>query len=156
MGCAAETPDGSAIDCAERLACIPCDTAEKIQRLGLDIMINLWSSTNIITSIAMGDLTKMKSFRTVELNLNLESGANPSPRWLNRRDATYRNSPLLTGLVCRILSQIPAQIQEVVWMSAVWDWEISGAEGEFDADLLYIAQKYSAIRGCGFRVDQTA
>lgn len=156
MGYAAETPDGSAIDCAERLACIPYNTTENVQWLGLDIMINLWSPTNIVTSIAMGDLTKMKSLRIIELNLVLESGPNPSLRWLNRRGATYRNFPLLIGLVCQILNQIPAQIQEVVWMSAVWDEEVSGAEGEFDTDLLYIAQKYSAIRSCGCMVDQTS
>ncbi|KAH0341846.1 hypothetical protein KCU81_g6009, partial [Aureobasidium melanogenum] len=154
MGCAPQTSNGLTIDCAQRPACIPNDTAEKVERLSLDIVIDLWSPTNIITSVAMGDLTKMKSLRTIELNLILECGYDPSPGWLNRRNDTYRNSPLLIGLVCQILSQIPARIS-VMWKSAIWDQETSGDEGEVDADLLYLAQKYSATKGCACIINQT-
>ncbi|KAG9843622.1 hypothetical protein KCU98_g7651, partial [Aureobasidium melanogenum] len=114
MDFAPETSNGLAVDCAQRLACIPRGTAEKIECLELDIVVDLWSPTNMVTSVAMGDLIKMKSLRTIELNLILESGSNPFPKWLNRRNATYRDSPLLVGLVCQILGQIPAQVQDVV------------------------------------------
>ncbi|KAG9948352.1 hypothetical protein KCU85_g5045, partial [Aureobasidium melanogenum] len=155
MGFAPQTSDGLTIVCAQRLACIPNDTAEKVERLSLDNIIDLWSPTNIITSVAMGDLTKMKSLHTIELDLIFECGSDPSPGWLDRRNDTYRDSPLLIGLVCQILSQIPAQIS-VVWKSAIWDEETGEIEGEVDFNLLYIAQKYSAIKGRACMINQTS
>ncbi|KAH0278191.1 hypothetical protein KCU91_g2658, partial [Aureobasidium melanogenum] len=155
MGYAPITPDRLTIDCAQRLACIPSDTAEKVEHLGMDIEITLNQPYSLVRSISMGDLPKMKSLRTIELNLVLESGPNQSPRWLNRLNATYRDSPLLVGLVCQILSQIPAQIS-VVWLSTMWDEETGEIEGEVDFNLLYIAQKYSAIKGRACMINQTS
>ncbi|KAG9526598.1 hypothetical protein KCU93_g5458, partial [Aureobasidium melanogenum] len=138
MGYAPTTPDRLTVSCAQRLACIPPATAEKIQRLSLNIDITLKTPYDLVRSIAMGDLTNLKSLRTLELFLVLGDVGVRAPRWVHQRDSTWRNAPLLVGLVCGILAQVPSHI-EVVWLSTVADT---------DGDLLQIAQTYSGIKGC--------
>ncbi|KAH0168539.1 hypothetical protein KCU67_g3441, partial [Aureobasidium melanogenum] len=154
MGYAPTTPDRLTVSCAPRLACIPPATAEKIQRLSLNIEITLKTPYDLIRSIAMGDLTKLKSLRTLELFLVLGDVGVRAPRWVHQRDSTWRNAPLLVGLVCGILAQVPSHI-EVVWLSTVADIDGCNFVGELDGDLLQIAQTYGGIKGCQCALDSS-
>ncbi|KAH0383302.1 hypothetical protein KCU92_g5519, partial [Aureobasidium melanogenum] len=155
MGYAPITPDRLTVNCAQRLACIPPTTARKIQHLGLNIDITLKTPYNLVRSIAMGDLTKLKSLRTLELFLVLGDLGVRAPRWIRQRDSTWCNAPLWVGLVCGILAQVPSHI-EVVWLSTVADTDGCNSVGELDEDLLQIAQTYSGIKGCQCAFDSSS
>jgi hypothetical protein len=145
LGTAPRDSGKATVDCAARLACIPHDTAEKIQELGLEMVISLQTPISF-TSVAMGDLTKFKSLRRLKLSVFLESGYDHAPEWLLHRGDLYRNSPFLIGLVCQMLSQIPDHLG-ITWLSAVGDWD-EVREFKRDEDMLDIAYEFEAIKGC--------
>ena len=113
MGYAPITPDKLTIDCAQRVACIPPTTAEKIQHLAMNIEVTFKEPYDAVRSIAMGDLTKLQSLRTFELFLVLGDFVIHAPRWLRQRDDAWRNAPLLFGLVCGIVAQVPTRVEVV-------------------------------------------
>lgn len=133
-----------AIHCAERLACIPFD---KVQHLRMNIIFETQGPIPSVLSIAMSDLTKLKSLRSLEVFVFAGSTYNLVPVWLRDRGVTYRDSPLLIGLICQVLSQTPRQVK-VVWTSALSGWEQRNAV-KMDADMAHIAHKFDAIKGCG-------
>lgn len=148
---APQTASGLTTDCIHRLACMPRATAERIQHLGLNIDVNLWEPDNLVRSIAMGDLTKLKWLRTLELFLSFGDSGFP-PRWMLQRNTTWRSAPLFVGLVCGILAQVPVHV-EIVWISTVSHIDGGSCVGELDEDLLQIAQTYCGIKGCKCALD---
>ncbi|KAH0272911.1 hypothetical protein KCU91_g6335, partial [Aureobasidium melanogenum] len=118
MGYAPITPDRLTVNCAQRLARILPATAEKIQRLSLNIEITLETPYKLVRSTAMGDPAKLKSLRTLELFLVLGDIGVRATRWVYQRDSTWRNAPFLVGLICEILAQVPSHIG-VVWLVAI-------------------------------------
>jgi hypothetical protein len=128
------------------LACIPHYTIDRVQHLGLDFLIDLRMPTSIVTSVAMGDLSKLKSLQSLELFIILDNGCRHIPKRLRYSDTPCHASPFLVGLVCETLSQIPAHI-EVSWLSVVQDKD-GNADGDQDADLIHIAERFGAIQGC--------
>lgn len=127
------------IDGVRRLALIPHYTIERVEQIKLDVYIDFERSSCIVASIVMGDLTKLKSLKLLQLFIEMDylvclNSENP-----------IRDSPYLVGLVCEILSQIPVKIK-VEWFSVVNKWE--GDQDEIDAELAYIAHKFRAIKCC--------
>ncbi|KAG9737985.1 hypothetical protein KCU75_g16840, partial [Aureobasidium melanogenum] len=120
LGYAPITPDRLTVNCAQRLARILPATAEKIQRLSLNIEITLETPYKLVRSTAMGDPAKLKSLRTLELFLVLGDIGVRATRWVYQRDSTWRNAPFLVGLICEILAQVPSHIG-VVWLFTVAD-----------------------------------
>lgn len=139
-------PYPGAIHPAQRLSCIPSKTAERVQHLGLDMRIYLYKSGWNVAPVDMDGLFKMKSLHTLELFMFFDCDPKMSQSWLGG-DVRHRTTPLLIGLVCQILSQIPVHVKKVVWRSAVG--EVGGwLDGELDQDLFEIARKYNGIKGC--------
>jgi hypothetical protein len=136
-----------AIDCAQRVSCVPHDTVGRIQNLGLTLAFGLSSQSCVVTSVEMGDLTKLKSLRGLELFLDLDKRNEKIPSWLRRPDVTLRDSPLFIGLVCQILSQIPTQVEFELWPLVGADWD-AREQRELDRDIDYIARTFLAIQGC--------
>jgi hypothetical protein len=137
-----------AVDCGPRLICIPDGTDEKVQHLGLILVIEMDSATSLIASVTMGDFTKLKSLRSLELRVMLDLRGDHAPRWLRRGRDEYRYSPFLLGLVCQIISQVPVQI-EITWLSTVQDYQSEGTVVfEPDKDIQHIAHEFGAIQGC--------
>ncbi|THZ76273.1 hypothetical protein D6C85_02381 [Aureobasidium pullulans] len=141
------SPYPGTIRCAQRLSCIPPKTAERVQHLGLDIRTYLYNSGRNFAPVNMGDFSKMKSLHTFELLMFLDCDHKSSQSWLGG-GARYRTTPVLIGLVCQILSQIPVHVKKVIWRSSVGvDGDFS-LGGELDQDLFEIAKDYKGIKGC--------
>ncbi|THZ80944.1 hypothetical protein D6C88_06403 [Aureobasidium pullulans] len=137
------SPYPGAIRCAQRLSCIPSKTAERVQHLGLDVTVYLYESGGNVAPVDMGGLFQDE--------VAPYSRAVPaSQSWLGG-GARYRTTPLLIGLVCQILSQIPVHVKNIIWLSAVGDDSGFSIGGELDHDLFEIAKTYNGIKGCSYQ-----
>jgi hypothetical protein len=146
LGEAPAALDSTGIDCAQRLTCIPHYTIGRVEQVRLEIEIDLRLPTSIVTPVAMGDLTRLKSLKILELFVGLDNMQPHLPKMYGYGDYSLRNSPFLVGLVCGVLSQLPVQV-EVVWVSTIKDL-LGWTRYEVDAELEHIAHKFGAIKGC--------
>jgi len=146
LGRAASRPDWRTADCAERLTRIHHGAIGKVQRLQLEVIIEVQASISCITTVAMGDLTKLKSLESLNLFVMLENRYDLVPGSRRRRGATFRYAPLLIGLVCQIMSQVPAQVK-IAWISDLGEMK-DRQEEQLNADLEHIAHRFGAIQGC--------
>jgi hypothetical protein len=144
------------LDCGPRLICIPDDTVGKVQRLGLILFIEMDSATSLITSVTMGDFIKLKSLQSLELRVMLWLRDIRIPKWLRRGTDSCRYSPSIIGLVCQIISQVPAHVN-ITWLSTVQNYD-SDTENDYkpDEDMLHIAHEFGAIQGCRCTTDTSS
>lgn len=135
--------------CARRLGDMPSGTVEKIQLLKLLARVDLQDPTLSVRSFTMGNISKMRSLRT--LNIWVAANLSETPE----DGISYFDSPALVDLVCHILSHIPVQT-EVIWSSPFNESVAMECilrdcpeeiVGELDAALEHIAHKYAAIKG---------
>jgi hypothetical protein len=138
---------GGPFTCAERLTHIPSGTVEKIQRLRLNVANPLYASSPVV-SVTVGDVTKMKSLKSLELVVVL------CLEWVSHHSIPYCDSTLLVGLVCQILSQIPTQV-EVSWTPILEEWRYNERD-ELGAAMEAIAHKFAAIKGCDCAADTSS
>ena len=109
--------------------------------------MDLKKPTTIIKSVVIGDLTRLKSLRVLEVWVELENLQELLPEGSTPHDfVVLCSSPFLVGLVCEILSQVPVDI-EVVWLSWLREWP-EWHFNDLNEELEYIAHKFSAIKGC--------
>ncbi|TIA77820.1 hypothetical protein D6C76_04453 [Aureobasidium pullulans] len=144
------SPYPGAIHCARKSSCIPSRTAERVQHLGLCLTVYLYELGGNVAPVDMGGLFKMKSLHTLELFLFFDCDSKASQNWLGG-GTRYRATPLLVGLVCQILSQIPVHVKKIIWLSAVVDDGGFSIGGELDHDLFEIAKTYNGIKGCSYQ-----
>ena len=139
--------DRFSLDCAARLTRIPHGTIDKVQHLGLNILFEENGLIRSVMSVEFGDLTKLKSLRTLEVFLFPGEPYSLIPEWHRRRGITYRHSSLLMGLVCHILSQTPTSV-EVKWtsvMASSWQWR---EDIQLNSDMAHLTHKFRAVKGC--------
>lgn len=140
-------PGTNVIDCAQRLSCVPQDTVGRIQNLVVTLAFGLDSPACVVTSVKMGDLTKLKSLQFLDLFLYLSHPDAKIPSWLCHPDIAYHSSPFFIGLVCQIISQIPKRVSFNLWPVVGGDWKGPKAR-KLIKDIRYIVDKFFDIKGC--------